>query len=134
MKEKEQRRHTEMQREIEEKKKEAAEKKHSEKKIADGSKSKSSHVEPSELPQKQYFRSNSPPIPTIMRLQLELANEDGENMNEEDDFVDTSECEQESESLEVMEQLQTMRQGLERRQESLREDDDWSLSQSEGYF
>ena len=132
LKEQEQRRQMELLKEIEEKKKEAAEKKHFEKKIAERPKSKDLHVDPPDLPQRQYFRSNSPPIPTIMR-QLALPKEDCENTNEED-FVDNSEQEQGSESLEVMEQFHTMRQGLERRQESWREEDDWSLDQSEDYL
>jgi len=121
------RRQVEMQKEMDKQKKEAAEKKHSEKRSTNRPRSRKPSAEPPEQPQGTNFRSDSPPIPTMRSNQKE-----GSEPSTDKQATGSSDQNAGSESPQVVEQLQTMRQGLERRQESLKGEDDFGAGGWDG--
>ena len=112
------RRQAELQKEMDRKKKEDDEKRFSAKRKHHRSRSRRPSAEPVEQPQGLNFRSDSPPIPTMRSNQTE------ESQNKVEANAATAIGELESDNSQVVEQLQSLRKGLEKRQESLRGEDD----------
>lgn len=121
-------RQIELQKEMDQKKKEADEKRQSERKGSHRPRSRKPSAEPAEQPQGLNFRSDSPPIPTMRSNQGP-----GNAKNVEDQETSISKQNSRTGSPRVVvEQLQTMRQGLEKRQESLKGEDDFEAGGWDG--
>ena len=130
------RRQVELQKEMDMKKREADEKRQAEKRASHSHRprSRKPSAEPVEPPQGLNFRSDSPPIPT-MRSNPKGGPENHGKENVKEDVeprADLSKQISRSGSPQVVDQLQTMRQGLERRQESLKGEDDFGAGGWDG--